>query len=172
LELKNETREYLTTSDKQKSYYGIIFANNSGDKMMAKRVSKKIRESASVRNKAQTGSDKYKKDPVENTNALQKANSNGKIDFEIQNIDFLLKKTLEQWKGNLDSENIKADTIGDLEKLIKLRLLLFDEHTQKKQISEIILKEVISVIREVVDNPELRLKLLEKMKEIDFENLY
>jgi hypothetical protein len=147
-------------------------ANNSGDKLMAKRLTKDTTEPVKKIRSPKTGTDKLKETPDEESKTLRKTNSIEQIDFEIQNIESLLKKTLKQWKENLDSENIKADTIGDLEKLIKLRLLLFDEHTQKKQISEIIIREVIKVIRDVVDNSEMRLKLLEKLKEIDFENLY
>ncbi len=93
-----------------------------------------------------------------------------KINFEIENIEFLLQRTLSHWKENLDSENIKADTIGDLEKLIKLRILLIDENEQKRIISEKLMVSIIGIIKDVIDDPALRIKLLTRLKEIDIDD--
>lgn len=93
-----------------------------------------------------------------------------KINFEIENIEFLLQRTLSHWKENLDSENVKADTIGDLEKLIKLRILLIDENEQKRIISEKLMISIIGIIKDVIDDPALRIKLFSRLKEIDIDN--
>ena len=92
------------------------------------------------------------------------------INFEIENIEFLLQQTLSHWKENLDSENIKADTIGDLEKLIKLRLLLIDENEQKRVTAEKMMIAVIDIIKEVIEDTALRIKLLNRLKEIEISD--
>jgi hypothetical protein len=138
---------------------------------MAKRINKN--NNSNIKNERRTakeqkeiGINENETIPDTNTGLIQ----NEKINFEIQSIESLLQKTLSRWKENLDSENIKTDTIGDLEKLIKLRLLLIDENEQKKITSEKIMTAVIGIIREVIDDSALRIKLLTKLKEIDISD--
>ena len=90
--------------------------------------------------------------------------------FESESIEILLKKTLFLWKKNLENKNIKTDTIGDLEKLIKLRLLLEDENEKKKMICEKVLDEVIMIIKDEIDEYDLKIKILERLKNIEIIN--
>lgn len=87
--------------------------------------------------------------------------------FESESIEILLKKTLFLWKKNLENKNIKTDTIGDLEKLIKLRLLLEDENEKKKMICEKVLDEVIMIIKDEIDEYDLKIKIFERLKNIE-----
>ena len=139
--------------------------------IMAKRINKI--NITGLKNAKKTTKEQTDTDNNENGN-ISAANSRKppkeKINFEIENIEFLLQKTLSHWKENLDSENIKADTIGDLEKLIKLRLLLIDENEQKRLGSEKMMIAVIGIIREVIEDPTLRIKLLNRLKEIEIGN--
>jgi len=90
--------------------------------------------------------------------------------FESESIEILLKKTLFLWKKNLENKNIKTDTIGDLEKLIKLRLLLEDENEKKKMICEKVLDEVIMIIKDEIDEYDLKIKIFERLKNIEIIN--
>jgi len=133
---------------------------------MAKRIIKKAESNIKPAKRA-VKSETVNRDAEKKNDLKSSITKSRKVDFEVENIEFLLQQTLSHWKENLDSENIKADTIGDLEKLIKLRLLLIDENEQKRITAEKIMISVIAIIKEVIEDPAMRIKLLTRLKEIE-----
>ena len=74
------------------------------------------------------------------------------------------------WKKNLENKNIKTDTIGDLEKLIKLRLLLVEENEKRKAFCEKVINEVIMIIKDEIEEYDLKIKILERLQNIEIIN--
>ncbi|HEY9188304.1 MAG TPA: hypothetical protein VIR55_10430 [Ignavibacteria bacterium] len=114
-----------------------------------------------------------KKNNIQQEDKIIKINKLSEKDinnFEIESIEILLKKTLFLWKKNLENKNIKTDTIGDLEKLIKLRLLLVEEKEKRKAFCEKVINEVIMIIKDEIEEYDLKIKILERLQNIEIIN--
>jgi len=119
------------------------------------------------------GKMRTKKNNIQQEDKIIKINKLSEKDinnFEIESIEILLKKTLFLWKKNLENKNIKTDTIGDLEKLIKLRLLLVEENEKRKAFCEKIINEVIMIIKDEIEEYDLKIKILERLQNIEIIN--
>jgi len=119
------------------------------------------------------GKMRTKKNNIQQEDKIIKINKLSEKDinnFEIESIEILLKKTLFLWKKNLENKNIKTDTIGDLEKLIKLRLLLVEENEKRKAFCEKVINEVIMIIKDEIEEYDLKIKILERLQNIEIIN--
>jgi hypothetical protein len=119
------------------------------------------------------GKMRTKKNNIQQEDKIIKINKLSEKDinnFEIESIEILLKKTLFLWKKNLENKNIKTDTIGDLEKLIKLRLLLVEEKEKRKAFCEKVINEVIMIIKDEIEEYDLKIKILERLQNIEIIN--
>jgi hypothetical protein len=84
-------------------------------------------------------------------------------------LDDLIKKAIFQWKKEFEEQEVKTDTIGDLERLIKLKILIKDEKEKNDNIIQELLSMVIEVIKDTVADSDLRVKIYERLKEIQID---
>lgn len=80
----------------------------------------------------------------------------------------LINNVINQWKKEFDSNSVKTESIMDLEKLVKLNILLKEENNRTKQITNEIVDKVIAAIKEVIEDPELLILIFEKLRGLKY----
>jgi hypothetical protein len=86
---------------------------------------------------------------------------------ENLNLESLIDNALLQWKKEFENQEVKTESIGDLERLIKLRILLKEENESNSKLIQEIMSKVIDVLKDAIDDSEIRVKVYERLKEIE-----
>lgn len=95
----------------------------------------------------------------------KKSNSTD-IEFNFEN---LIHNALSKWKKEFENDIVRTDSISDLEKLIKLDILVKDENRKSQDLIDKIMTKIIETIKILVEDPDLKIKIFEKFKEIKYE---
>jgi hypothetical protein len=88
------------------------------------------------------------------------------IEFNFEN---LIHNALSKWKKEFENDIVRTDSISDLEKLIKLDILVKDENRKSQDLIDKIMTKIIETIKILVEDPDLKIKIFEKFKEIKYE---
>jgi hypothetical protein len=85
------------------------------------------------------------------------------------NLDELIHKALSKWKKEFDNDIVRTDSISDLEKLIKLNILIKDENIKHQNIIDNVLDKTIEIINNTVEESDLKIKIFERLKDLKYE---